>query len=566
MYALHCFIDIPSMVNNTPGIDSPLGELSTRSKTFTRELGFYSNNTYPDVKLTSFSSLIDGYKTPVPVIYRDLILQIAQYLYTKSVDGVLTDNTDAARQNLNSAFSAQIEIVSMSAMVSNGTYWLPGGLVFRRLGDDDNLVKVWFSNETFRRQYELYEIVVVPPVDNLDDLHRHRAFVLALLRAITIPDHLRKAQRAADGKPYTYIISNNYDWVDPNDPQIRQPTPWTVLIYGEAGNNADIIRDTLIDYVLDNSEYTREQWEVIYPDLFLPNEYYITPFWDRFSLPNQRLAAGLYSPTSKYREHLNYGTSTFHGVPVEHIRQEMTVSGTTYKGLSFLACSNHKNRDPRKSFDRLWPQYIDITTNSLDFNRIPPDTQNFIRRLIEAFVIADRIDDMVDMPEGMSRVRRGRNDYLTFNYDTMQYLISLKHNPVYSYDEDDDIEPVVNYVMVITVGLEPDSGVIAQVYERLGSAVNPLPPGTLVRWDARWYNEANTLLRENTIVSGAPEELIFTDTWDQNTVGFIDATATIMFPGADPVVVQGSQQLLVLIPNQNLQGLYLDPDDPTNLT
>lgn len=566
MYALHCFIDIPSMVNNTPGIDSPLGELSTRSKTFSREVGFYSNSTYPDVKLTALSSVIDGNKTPVSVTYRDLVLQVAQYLYSKSVDGILTDNTEAARQNLNSAFNAQIEIVSMSAMVTNGTYWLPGGLVFRRIGDDANLIKVWFSNETFRRQYELYEIVVVPPVDDLNDLHRHRAFVLALLRAITIPDHVRKSQRISDGKPYTYLISSNYDWVDPNDPQIRQPTPWTVIIYGEAGNNADIIRDTLIDYVLDNSTYTREQWEVIYPDLFLPNEYYITPFWDRFSLPNQRLVSGLYSPTSKYSEHLNYGTSTFHGVPVEHIRREMTICGTTYKGLSFLACSNAKNRDPRKSFDRMWPQYIDITTNSLDFNRIPPYTQNFIRRLIEAFVIADQIDQMIDIPEGMSRVRRGRNDYLTFNYDTMQYLVSLKHNPVYTYPDDDAVEPIVNYVMVITVGLEPESGVIAQVYERLGSVVNPLPPGTLVRWDARWYDQANTLLRSNSIVSGSPEELLFTTTWDQNTAGFIDASATILNFGSDPIVVQGSQQLLVLVPNTNLQGLYLDPDDPTNLT
>lgn len=74
MYALHCFIDIPSMVINTPGLDSPLGELSTQSKTYSRELGFYNNPSFPDVKMTTFSSLNEGQAVPVPVTYRDLVL------------------------------------------------------------------------------------------------------------------------------------------------------------------------------------------------------------------------------------------------------------------------------------------------------------------------------------------------------------------------------------------------------------------------------------------------------------------------------------------------------------
>lgn len=562
MYALHSFIDIPSMVVNTPGLDSPLGELSTRSKTFSRELGFYNSATYPDVKMTTFSSLSDGVKVAVPVSYRDLVLQISQHLYDKSVDGVYNEDTEACRQNLAATFENVIEVVSVSTMVTNGTYWLPGGVVFRQIGEEQNLIKIWFSNDAFRRQYELFEIVVVPPVDTLDDLHRHRAHVLSLLQSITIPDHLRKVQFLATNKPYTYLISSNYNWVDPNDPQIKQSTPWSVIIYGESGNNSDIIREHIVDYVLANSEKTREEWEVIYPDLFLPNEYYITPFWDRFSLPNQRTAAGMYSPTSRFKDHFSYAASTFHMVPVNHIHQNMTVSGTTYKGLQFIACSNEKNRDPRKSFDELWPAYIDITTNSVDFNRVPADTQAFIRKLIHAFVICDNIDQLVDMPEGVSHVTRGNNRYLTMNHNDMQYLISLKSNQIYEQDGDPSDPNILTYVMNLVVSTDVGGGVVGQIFEKLGNALTPLSNTRVVAWEATWYDGDNQVIREANIALGTPEQLIFNEPWDGLTAGHIDVKATLLDVSDVTVEVFGSQPLLVLIPNPQLDGLYLNPDLP----
>lgn len=433
MYKLSSFIEMSAMENNTPSETSPIGELTTTSSTSSREVGKYASTSYPDVRLVSFSSVesTTGAKIPVDPLYSNLLLQLGQWLFTKSIDGALSDNKEVAQQMTSAEFNGRFEILAYGKMVTNGTYWLPEYIFVKELSSGaDNILRVWFSDPAFRAQYELHELVPVPPIDVLDDFHKARSVVKALIDGINIPDHLLKAQELTKVSPETILASRNYNWVDKVDQSITYPVPWTVAIYGLSGNNEDVIRQALVDYILDNSTYPREEWEKIFPDLFRPTEFYICPVWDRYSLPNQQTYGGLYSPTLPLNQFLQYGQQLVQDATDVYLNENLIVASSVFKGLMFISAGNPRNRNDLFRFDQLWPQYISLGTTNIDFNRIPVKTQQFILFLIELLMKAETLSEYSELPAGASRVERNGKVYLSKSMDNVLYLVSVKANAI----------------------------------------------------------------------------------------------------------------------------------------
>jgi hypothetical protein len=431
MYNLRGFIAINPFVSNVVGTISTIGELSSHSATFSREVGRYGRAAYPNVRLISFHSKLNDVSVAIDPDYEDTVLSMMEWMFQKSIDGTFTNNRDNALQAVFNEFDTIVDIVDMGIMVTNGTYWLPESLTFSVRGPDDNLCKVWFSDTAFKAQYDLFEIVVVPPVVPLDDLHRDRTSVLNLLQSITPSSHVKDIEDLRAGIPDTLTISTPYDWVDKNDETITQPTPWTVITYGNAANNSDIIKETIVDYILDNSVYPREEWEKIYPDLFLPTEYFLSPAWHKYSLPNQQNIGGLYSPIVRITEAQYLAELTFYDYDLPHILEYYSVVPTLYKGGLSIVCVGHpRNRNEIYDFTTLWPQYVNISTDQHDFNRISPETAEFIMLLVNMMVIAETMTPFSDVPVGFSRVERGGIYYLSVNYEKIQYLMLLKSNNI----------------------------------------------------------------------------------------------------------------------------------------
>lgn len=433
MYNLSAFMAIAAMANNTPGNDSVIGELTTTSSTFSREVGRYSNTNYPDVRLLSFSSkdVDTGTKIEVPGLYANKLLELGQWMFSKAIDGSLSDNKETSRQLIAQEFAGSLEILAIGSMVTNGNYYLPEYIFVKELSSsDDNVLRVWFSDPAFRAQFDQYELVPVPPIDNLDDFHKDRITVQNLIKGITVVKNISKAQELTASSPETILVSREYNWVDKIDPTITYPVPWTVAIYGLAGNNEDVIRQTLVDYILANSAYERSEWELIFPDLFRPTEFYITPLWDRYSLPNQQTYAGMYSPTIPLKDMLGYARQTVQDATDEYLQENLIGSTTVYRGLAFLAVGNPRNRNDLFRFDALWPQYIALSTTNIDFNRIDTDTQQFILKLIEMMKVAETISGYSELPTEMTRIERGDKTYLASSLNNVLYLVSIKSNVI----------------------------------------------------------------------------------------------------------------------------------------
>lgn len=429
MFQLHAFMVINPLIDNSIGKVSVLGELSPESHSYSREVGIYAHEDYSDIRLMTFHSVNDGIKEALESDLAHQILGLGHWLSQESLSNRIDDDRSLFLQKVSAEFLGKVTILQVGKMVTDGKYWLPEYITFQLTSDSrPNRYKVWFADEAFRHQYDKYEIEVIPPIVNVDDFHKSVGKVRQTLTDHNVSELHARVNIIADKHPYTYIISNMYDYVNPLDNKEKLPTSWTVIVYGEAGRNNDVIRDAIADYVLDNSDYARAEWEKLIPDLFVPTEFYLSPMWTQYATENLQLKGGIYSPVVPYRKVIPWALRTMYGYSEEHLINKTVVFNSIFKSIAVVACGHAKNRVTFPEFEKAWPEYCNIYTTSRDFNRIGPETQEFILFMNKMFFEAETLTPDAEIPQGMTRVMRGDLFYLTSQFNTATYLVPLRYN------------------------------------------------------------------------------------------------------------------------------------------
>lgn len=432
MYQLRGFVPINAFTDNTPDKIAVIGELSPLSRSFSRDVLWYRVDESPSVTLAAFNSDRDGKDVKVDVVYQTLILNMSHWLFEQSIAGELSKDTNVLLQALQAQFSKRAKVLDVGEVITNGRYWFPTSITVKALESDneDNRLKVWYADESFKREYDLFTHVVAPPFDNIDDFFLPAATVIARIQAINAENHNKQISKYRGDFPETELITTNYDFISPLDPDDAYPVPWSVYDYGLAGLSADAIRDSIVDYIKANSKHTIDEWEKIFPDLFTPTEFYIIPYWDRYSLPDNQLQAGFYSPTIPLRSQLKTAKKYAFGAAYtdKFMQDNLAVSGNLYRSLQFLSIGHPKNRHAPTKFEELWPKYALISTTSLDFGRIDPLTREFMFRLTELLQAAEIATPYTEIPKGMTRVNRNGVIYMTTVFNRVQYVIPAKQN------------------------------------------------------------------------------------------------------------------------------------------
>jgi len=429
MYILKGFMVIQPLADNTPGAISPIGELSTYSKTFSKDVGHYSNAAQPSVDFMAFNSRTDdGLQVEVTPGYQDTILELGEWLYANSVAGIFTDSEGDLTTAVLAEFSGRLTGLDVGEMIQDpiSSVWMPQSLQFTVVGgsvDPENRVRIWLSDSAFRSQYDEYEIDVVPPLVNLDDFFKTAVEVKALLDSVNDSERMTRIQEAKGNLPETILRTDMYEWSNPIQPDFELSTPWTLIIYGPAGNNIDNIKAVLSQYILDNSAYTREDWEDYIPDLFKSTEFIITPLWANFSIPNQTLVTGLYSPTIRHKIVLDIARTTATRYDNAHVDDVVVTSVANWRSMGFLAVGGPENRDGISVLSDRFQDYISISTNSVEFGRMSPSTQTWSVLLSNMLRVAYDMTEFSDLPLGMTRLIRDGVLYLVASHEEFQYLV-----------------------------------------------------------------------------------------------------------------------------------------------
>lgn len=429
MYILKGFVRIPKLANNDKDIVNVLGELSDIGRTYAKDKGIYVHSVLAaehDVNVISFASYDDnGHKKANPNIV-DPVTLISQWCYVQAEARATTSNTADFIRTLNIEFPG---IVGTQAgkMVSDGRIWLPEWISFKVTGAvEQNEIKLWFSDPAFRSQYDEYEITIIPPIDTLDDFFKSANEVLALVNGRTQSELMDLIQDRTEQYPYTIIKSRRYDWLEPGNPSNTIATDWTILIYGQAGNSDDLIREAIVDHITDNTTHGREDWVEIFPDIFKSTEFMIIPFWHRFSIPDRILESGIYSPAITTKDALDVASQLMVGYPKPHITENLSFVGNTFSSLSIVTCGGPDNRDFIYKFQERFRDYIAVQTTSHDFNRMSTLTQGWVKLFNEMLLVAESMTEYSEVPTGMSRLNRDGVLLVSASYKRVQYMVVAK--------------------------------------------------------------------------------------------------------------------------------------------
>lgn len=434
MFVLKGFISHSQFASNALGVVAPIGEISTQSLTYAREIGLYkSTGISTDISLTTFMTAMDAVPQQLTQDIVDHAVTIAKHIYDRSIAAHGEIYADELLNNLIDTFGSVAENFACGEIVNDGTVWMPEWLEWKNtsiasVNTSDNAFKVWFADTSFQNQYDEYEIVVVPPFDNLDNFFRTGGEVDSLLSAITPSETMNRIQLAKNGYPETVIRAETYDYVDPYNADHKVPATWNVLIYGNAGNNIDAIADALINYILAHSAYTRDDWIKILPDLFRHTEFVIVPLWDQYAIPNRDIVAGIYSPITNLKRALALIKQVVVNYPGSHIDENVDVMSHPYKSLSLLAVGSPDNRNDWFKITDLFPDYINVSSTSIDFNRMSQTTQGWVNLLNDMLIGAEKMGFYTSLPVGMTKTVRNGVLYLVKRYGTVNYLIAAKVN------------------------------------------------------------------------------------------------------------------------------------------
>ena len=435
MYNLKGFMVFAPLANNSFDVIAPLGELSTHCATFSKEKGQYTNATYADSKLISFLSqqvAVDGTKTQItaPVVHQNAALSLAQWVFTKSMAQEISLDREAFASAMIASFGETHLELAFGEIVADGSRYMPEWISYKLDDPEENRVRLWFADDSFRRQYDEYELGFVPPIPVLDDFFKDPLIVKAAVEAWTLTQALEKADVLKNRKPETVMLNKVYKYFAQLAPFIDLDTNWTVIIWGPAGNNPDIIKQELAKWILANSQHTEEEWMDLFPDIFTSTEYVITPFWDEVAIEQKTIVTGVYSPTVLVKDVIAVSNLTIKGKNYNqlHIDENLCVSSVLYGSLCMSVCGGPYNRDGIKKFNDQWPDYINVSTNSPDFNRMKLPTQEFVNLLYSMLLVAENATLFSDIPLGMSRVTRDGIVYIAASMNDILYLVVTKYS------------------------------------------------------------------------------------------------------------------------------------------
>lgn len=434
MYASKSFCGVDLFVNNAPSADSTIGEITADALTFSKEIGVYKSATLSGYTLYNLSSKdsVTG-KVPMPsyLVEEGISLCNRVVTYVVGLNGQIFPDQLIAHIQPHAA-ALNLSNVVIGPIRQHGDEWIPDWIRWSSnnasAGPNENII--WFSLPALRTQYTEYEIVVVPPVDDLDAFFLSYSSVNNTINNISLADLSDRVQIARAGKPYTHLRTDIFQYINPVNSTQKVNCPWSVLIYGPAGNNIDSIKNALVDYILENSTRTVAQWTQIFPDIFKRTEFILAPHWNKYAIADREIQPGIYSPVVEYSDVVDLLYLTAPNYSQSHIQSNASVFGHSYNSLAISVVGSIDNRESLFKFKQVFPDYIDVGSTSLDFNRMSPTTQEFSSNLATMLTIAETMNEFTEVPIGFTKLIRDNIIYVVKSVNNIQYIVASKKSVI----------------------------------------------------------------------------------------------------------------------------------------
>lgn len=428
MNTIKGFATIKASVNNAYGKVSEIGELSFQSLSYAKDKTYYTSRLNDGVEFTMFKT-IDENKNHIVLdntivdIISEVLIRLSDYSTTRTK----WDYIDFKNHISTTLYNTIINF-DMGKLVEYGRVYLPEWYSF---SVDGNNIKIWLSDQAFQNQYDEYEISIIPGVSNIDSLFDNFDTVKSNLKLLSVKKLIDKINEKKSDYPESYLRIEEYNLVSDIDKTDYITTYWGVLIYGRAGDNQDVIKETIEKYILDNSQHSANDWQRIIPDLFKRTEFTIVPRWDKVSIPNLGSLCSLYSSIINPSECVQFCVNNIKHYDMDFVRNNVTILPFNFKGILLNIIPGDNNAEGKTQFSQIFSDYIAVGSSSLDFNRMAISTRDISELLEKLLVVAENSDEYSYLPSDMRRVKRNGVFYISKMLNDINYLVACKHNSFY---------------------------------------------------------------------------------------------------------------------------------------
>lgn len=425
------FAQCNALINNSPSITNAIGELSAISMTSSRSIGTYSNDSQPGAVFQAFTTENDAGKPFVLTdIYKIPILQMHYWVMTRIISGQITSDKVITLQQITSEFGNAWSNLSIGNMVTDGVHWAPEWISGTISGSQagDNTVKMWFADDSFKKQYPRFELVPLHcvPTADLDKLHEDYQTQTETINAFTKGMLSIAIDEIVAEHPQTFIQTYSFKVYDKANTKLFQEAYWQVIGWGMNGRNDDAAYEAIKADILANSQYDEEEWALVIPDLFNPIEYVFAPDWMSYSIPNKTVQAGLHSPVVDYSTYLELPLKVLKWYTEDHIKASIQTFPNLTRSIKLHAVAKPTNRGGQLKLLELYPDYALLDSTSPTFDSISRETQAVIFAMQEMILAAETMQEFSELPQGINRVVRDGVVCATKTVDGIKFLMVAK--------------------------------------------------------------------------------------------------------------------------------------------
>lgn len=428
---LRGFVQVDSLISAQPNSVSTLGELSQLSWTYSHNISNAFSTTQPGFELVSFNCVdtVTNSQVPVGQDIANLLITIV----TDSINYATANNLPFVAQNYIDYIAAQTygstsNIAIGQFITQAGSTTLPEwiSLTFTPSG---SVLKIWLCDASFQAQYDLFEIVVVPPLVPIDQFFQTITAVDLALAAVTPTSYINSIQTAKGIYPETDLQAYSFLYYPIVTGNQAVPTTWTAVIYGQAGSNLDSVKVAIQQYIAANTSHQISEWQTIFPDIYKQTEFVIIPRWDLYAIPTATTISGLYASMTNPQDDITHAVTHVPYYTASFVAQNITVMPHYYKDITLLIVNGQNNVASAATIRALFPDYIPESSNSLDFNRMTPGTQAWSNMLLNMLVTAETMTDLSSLPSGFRRIYRSNIMYLQTTLNNVDYLMEVLNEP-----------------------------------------------------------------------------------------------------------------------------------------
>lgn len=438
-YILKGFVSFTKTISLTQATIASIGELSSKSQTYSRTKKLLVNSsTAASYALTSFISKENDIEVNVPSSISSNIFTLTEWIANNQSSNSAASTSGNLITQITAAFPTQYTNISCGELIlSPDGFHIPSWVKFTILNLTGNLtsntIKIWYSNSKFELEYDEFEAIVIPPVENLENLFTTKSNLESLIKNFNDNLYPNKINLATNNNPYTTLAVENFTWKQPAVPTNTVSTRWTLVIYGNLSNTVDAIKVIIREYIANNSSRPESDWRAILPDLYINTEFYIIPKWINISITQQ--TGSQYSPYVNFKKETNYVKTKLNlGFADTHIENYLESFPIQYKSLECLTVPGNENRDNLFSLYQVYSDFINVPTSDPLFSQMSTNTRLWINKLIYAINLAEifTTNDTIDLNNqnyiGFKKFFKGNILYISFRINGIDFHIATKAN------------------------------------------------------------------------------------------------------------------------------------------